>query len=266
MKNPRAFTLIELLVVIAIIALLLSIMVPALSMAKEKAHNLLCRTNVRALSLGFRVYAESNDGKIFGYGSGGSNNLWLMQIADMLGEVDKVRYCPSTKRNPTPIPIIPPDNNWGSASETWIWLADVTEPEHGSFGINGYFYSSTSPSYVPAAEWEASAWGNVNVAGRASAIPVFVDSIWVDFWLQDDDVVPAGHDLETGDDGGNGATRNHMLRCMVDRHGGKLSVAFLDGHVEPVALKKMWSLKWSKGFKTDSEDHLRSDGTPIYKK
>ena len=102
------------------------------------------------------------------------------------------------------------------------------------------------------------------MAGRTSAIPVFVDSVWVDLWPQDDDVVPAGHDLETGGGGGNGATRNHMLRCMVDRHGGKLSVAFLDGHVEPVALKKMWSLKWSKEFKPDGEDHLRSDGTPIY--
>ncbi len=104
MCRKSGFSLIELLVVIAIIALLLSIITPSLKLAKEKANNLFCRANVRSLSLGFRLYTETNDGKVFGYGSSGGNNLWLMQISDQLGDTNKVRYCPSTKLNETPPP------------------------------------------------------------------------------------------------------------------------------------------------------------------
>ena len=68
--SKKAFTLIELLVVIAIIALLLSIIIPALSLVKEKSKNLQCRANIRSLAAAFRLYTETNDGKVFGYGIG----------------------------------------------------------------------------------------------------------------------------------------------------------------------------------------------------
>jgi len=60
----KAFTLIELLVVVAIIALLLSIIVPALRMAKMKASSAVCLTNTKNLSLGWYMYKEDNDGRI----------------------------------------------------------------------------------------------------------------------------------------------------------------------------------------------------------
>lgn len=64
MNRKKAFTLIELLVVIAIIALLLSIMVPSLSMVKEKAKNLRCSTNLKTLFTAWTLYAMANDGKL----------------------------------------------------------------------------------------------------------------------------------------------------------------------------------------------------------
>ena len=57
----KAFTLIELLVVIAIIALLLSIIVPGLKLAKMKASSVVCMTNAKNLSLGWFSYKEDND-------------------------------------------------------------------------------------------------------------------------------------------------------------------------------------------------------------
>jgi prepilin-type N-terminal cleavage/methylation domain-containing protein/prepilin-type processing-associated H-X9-DG protein len=57
-QNKKAFTLIELLVVIAIIALLLSIIVPALRKAKETAQSVVCRNHLRTLALANQVYAS----------------------------------------------------------------------------------------------------------------------------------------------------------------------------------------------------------------
>jgi len=62
--NSNAFTLIELLVVIAIIALLMSVLMPALRLARDHAKRVHCLSNVRTLTLGYLMYKDEHDGRI----------------------------------------------------------------------------------------------------------------------------------------------------------------------------------------------------------
>lgn len=71
-KIIKGFTLIELLVVIAIIALLLSILLPSLNMAKDIAKRIGCSANLRSLAMATIFYTDDNDGLV-----PSSTNTWV---------------------------------------------------------------------------------------------------------------------------------------------------------------------------------------------
>lgn len=85
-KNRIGFTLIELLVVIAIIAILMAILMPALSRVKEQGKRIVCENNLKTLQLCWIMYADENDGKIvngeagFNHSSGSLTEIaWVAQ-------------------------------------------------------------------------------------------------------------------------------------------------------------------------------------------
>ena len=73
-EAQQAFTVIELLVVIAIIAILSSLLLPALSRVREKARQTACVSNLRQLVLAARLYWDDHEGRTFYYRSYMTNN------------------------------------------------------------------------------------------------------------------------------------------------------------------------------------------------
>lgn len=110
----KAFTLVELLVVIGIIALLLSILMPALSKAREMAKEVKCRSNLKQLILAFRMFASEHNDRLpadrldIGRANPDEND-WLMGDAQSLAnaptngtiyryvKTPNIYRCPATK-------------------------------------------------------------------------------------------------------------------------------------------------------------------------
>jgi prepilin-type processing-associated H-X9-DG protein/prepilin-type N-terminal cleavage/methylation domain-containing protein len=247
-RTARAFTLVELLVVIGIIALLISILMPALNNARTQARTTQCLSNLRQVTIAFQMYVNNNKGKTVGYSTSvkmakdgtPENGFWMHEMRPYNGDISIVGVCPEATE---------PSFGWGSVTRAWgpsTNTADFLYKVTGSYAINGWVYGPDDlPGHAPGGErygvGPRTAWHTLPVK-EASNVPIFVDSAWVDTWPMDTD---APGNLVSGN-------TTMMSRVCIKRHSKRaVNVSFLDGHAQTVLLPDLWRLKWSKAFNTN---------------
>ena len=90
-SRSRGFTLVELLVVIGIIALLISILLPALGKARKAANTIVCSSNLKQITMGMIIYAQQYHGAILGNGSTSGAAILNTNVATAFGDYN----CPT---------------------------------------------------------------------------------------------------------------------------------------------------------------------------
>lgn len=236
-RRPRAaFTLIELLVVVAIIALLISILLPSLSRAREQAREVKCRTQIQQLMKAALLYTMDFHGRLPGTGI---NDVSFRAWYNNGRRFDYLTWFGTWEVS---IPYETRNN----------YISFQRAPQNGRLWK---YYENPKLLICPSArkkdlKLSYSTPENVSMAARdpdkqRSGVPPKVDSVAdptvaIQFLDEDEDFGIASYSVD------DGFGENDMF---ADRHLGRAAVAFFDGHAD--------SHKFARAFKADgTQDDL----------
>ncbi len=135
------FTLIELLVVIAIIAILASLLLPALAKARQKAQAVKCLSNEKQIGLGYLLYASDHSDylPLAADPQAASPCQWFWEISRYIAQPtgsysnlvakDKVVACPSAKLKDAVPMSIPGNEAYGGYGQNYYYLGYMEESD-----------------------------------------------------------------------------------------------------------------------------------------
>ena len=156
-RKLTGFTLIELLVVISIIVLLISLTLPALSVAVESARRIVCLNNMRQAGVSLHAYADGNELQYYPqalrYTGGGVHHVrdWTRELLVAEGSY-RMLFCPNLERildstwlQPTNLHYNEPYPNADSYFITYIGMAYLGQRGEGPATISNPVNSPTGP-------------------------------------------------------------------------------------------------------------------------
>jgi len=246
------FTLIELLVVISIIALLMSILMPALNKAKKHAQAALCKENLHQWALIWKFYVDEYEdegaGKKKGYfGNRDALNDWPMQIWESYWKHEdpktlrEMLLCPAAKKTV--------DEGGRNPYMAWYdpgWQSDWENdygcdwPVVSSYVINLWISNNTG-----ATKGVQDGFWKTPYARYASYAPIILCGQWKDADpLPVDD--PPQHENDMWTPGAQ-----EIRRACIKRHGDYVNALFMDWTVRRVGLKELWEIWWHKQWPQD---------------
>ncbi len=245
MRRRNGFTLIELLIVIAIIAILLTILVPALNQARHQAKAAVCISTLKQWAYAYQLYAGDNKGKLPEFVGGTTHSTNFMEsLRKYYADINNMRTCPEativSTNKPTPANNAgtQPLSYFGFPFNAWrvdpsaIWVAN-DDWGIGSYGENSWIRKSNS----------SNCWGKLDAKGeaRTEEIPVLSDARWNNCWPQHTNP----WDLSTIPYGGNWS---QMATVSMERHNDGINMCFLDGSAGYVRAGELWNLRWHRSF------------------
>jgi len=270
MKKQKAFTLVELLVVISIIALLMAILMPALTKIRQTAQSTVGKSNLRQWATFGNMYASDNGGS-FPMGvlvknrvapGGQWVDVWREYFRD-----PKILYCPSATKNrwePYSTHKGPgfqagAYSAWGiydkdnQATGSWPRSLGPGYKHAGSYGINN---SCRNPDKITsdARPGDEDRWWRYMSMSNSEEVPFLFDCLNFDGGGSLNDEPPPVEDPFDPEylDPTLFPIGNHprgLKSICINRHSETINMVFVAGNVDSVHLKCLWTLRWNKRFR-----------------
>ena len=252
MGPKKGFTLIELLVVISIIALLLSILMPALGMVKDKARFVVCKTNLKQYSIAMAMYLSECDDKypnshysIFHAQSGTYADYRCLWHDAGVDYDDVTNQGPLYSYLSPKVHLCPVSVRFAKQRGHVNYPNDPTpmEPVY-SYSQNNYLggYKNNKPVGVLKS----------SAVRSASSVVLFAEeTLWtmqepfVAKYILNDTCFMPRHPKDGGFEGGDSIATYHQT-SMNKPNEGVGNAIFIDGHVELVDPKIQHEYSWGK--------------------